>query len=293
MPNHSTRPAASLRGIRPFLLYSNVLVGGIAAAFTLGTYGWLGLPVDVPLVVLAACGAYLVYQADRALHVPPEDAINQPYRQAWSRHHRGVTWGGTGLAIIGALVAMPFLSGPTLLLGVGLAALSLLYIAPLLPGRRRLKGIWFLKPLAIAAAWAVGGVVAPVVEAGQPVSLAIIMLMGGRLLFVLPNALLADWPDRAGDRQAGLSTPALRLSARTIRRLALLALAGSSGLLAMSAALLQVSWLAAVDGVGLVLMAWAVLRAPRASRWFYGVTIDVIVAWPGISWSVGRIAGAL
>jgi hypothetical protein len=40
-------------------------------------------------------------------------------------------------------------------------------------------------------------------------------------------------------------------------------------------------------------MAWAVLRAPRASRWFYGVTIDVIVAWPGISWIAGRIAGAL
>ncbi|NBC18612.1 MAG: hypothetical protein GVY18_15015 [Bacteroidetes bacterium] len=286
MPDDTTEQRVPLHGLRAFVLYSNAPVAGIAVAFMLGTYAWLGLPLDGPLLVLATCGAFLVYQADRVLHVPPEDVINQPERRAWSQRHRGATWSLTAVALVGALLAMPFLRGPTLLLGAGLAGLSLLYVAPLLPGQRRLKGVWFLKPLAIAAAWAVGGVVAPVLEAGKSVTLAVVTLAGARLLFVLPNALLADWPDRTGDRRAGLGTPALRFSQSTIQRLGLLSLAGSAGLLAVSGVLLRVGWLLAVDGVGLALMGWAVLRAPRASRWFYGVTLDAIVAWPGVTWGV-------
>ena len=282
--------AVPREGLHAFLLYSNVPVGGIAVAFTLGTYGWLGLMPDVPLLVLALCGTFLVYQADRALHLPPEDALNQPQRWAWVEQHRSLTWGLTVVALGGAVVVLPMVRTEVLVLGSVLAGVGALYVAPLLPGRRRLKGIWYLKPVAIAGAWAVGGVVLPVVEAGQAVTVGVGALLGARVLFVLPNALLADWPDRAGDRRAGLGTPALRLSEHALRRLALALLLGSGGLLAAAGVLLERPALGLVDAVGLLLMLGAVVRPRRPSRWFYGFVIDVIIAWPIVTFGVAWIA---
>lgn len=291
MQDDSTQRRDVAQGGRGFLLYSNVPVGAVAAAFVLGTYALLALPLDGPLLVLATCGAFLVYQADRVLHIPPEDAINQPERYVWRQHHRGMTAALTGIAIVGVVAMLPFLRTVTVVLGGALAGLSLLYVAPLLPGRQRLKSIWFIKPVAIAVAWAVGGVLAPVLEAGRPVTLGVITLLGARVLFVLPNALLADWPDREGDRRVGLSTPALRLSAHTVRLLALGSLLGSGLFLAATAALLDAGWLVVIDGGGLLLMLGAVLRPPGTSRWFYGVVIDAIVAWPGITALVWFLGG--
>ncbi len=186
----------------------------------------------------------------------------------------------TVLALGGALAALPWLQPETLGAGAVLALGSGLYMAPVGPRRRRLKSVWYLKPVVIGGAWAVGGVLLPVLEAGVPVAFGVVALIGYRLLFVLPNALLADWPDRAGDAQAGLSTVATRLTVVQIRRLSSAALlpAFGGGLVAMAA--FEAPPLLAVDLVGLLVMLFVVGRPWPQSRLFFGLVLDLVVAWP-------------
>ena len=273
---NTTRPGA----VGAFLLYANLPVGGIAVCFVLGTYALLGLPPSLPLLLLAFCGVFLVYQVERTLNPAPEDAFNHPNRLAWVAGHRRYVWVSTGLAVGGVVATLPWLQPETLAAGVVLALGSGFYMVPVGPRRRRLKSVWYLKPLVISGAWAVGGVLLPVLEAGAPVATGVVALMGYRLLFVLPNALLADWPDRAGDARAGLVTVATRSSAGQIRRLSVVALltALGGGFVALSA--FEVPWLLAVDLVGLLVMLIVVVRPWPQTRWFFGFVLDLIVAWP-------------
>lgn len=266
--------------IAAFLFYGNLPVGGIAVCFMLGTYALLRLQPDVPLLLLAFFGTFLVYQFERALHPSPEDAFNHPARLAWSARHRRYVWISSVVALAGALATLPFLRPATLGVGAALGVLSGFYMLPVGAGRRRLKSIWYLKPLTIAGAWAVGGVVLPVIEAGTPVTLAVVAFLGYRLLFVLPNALLADWPDRYGDAQVGLSTFATRYDLTRIQQwiggVLFVGFCGGVGVLVEGSA----SWLLGVDLLGLGLMAILTLRPLPHSRWFFGFVLDAIVAWP-------------
>lgn len=281
------------RGTGQFLLYSNVMVGGIAVCFVLGSYALLDLPVSPPLLVLAFCATFLVYQFERALWPAPEDVINQPERVAWVRRHRRYVWLSSIAAGVVALGSLVYLRPATLGVGMGLAVLGLSYVLPVLPGRRRLKAVWFMKPLAIAGAWAAGGVALPVIESGDSLSVGVMVFMGYRLFFVLPNALLTDLPDRAGDAVAGLITPALRFSVGQIRSISLLALACAGVCAVLAASLLELGWLLLVDLAGIGWMARAVWRVPDGSRWFYGPVLDLIVAWPGITAIIWLAAASL
>lgn len=117
---------------------------------------------------------------------------------------RSFLTGTSGIALVDALAAMLWLKPATLATGGLLAVLSGLYMIPPGKHRTRLKKVWYLKPLVISGAWAVGGVLLPVLEAEWPITVPVIGLIGYRLLFVLPNTLLAAWPDRQGDTRAGL-----------------------------------------------------------------------------------------
>lgn len=279
----SVRRAPSAHPVRAFLLYSSVPVGGIAVALMLGTYALLGLPPSGPLLLLAFCGAFLVYQLDRSLLAGPEDALNQPERVAWVQQHPKWLRTSAALAAALALGTLPFLRPATLVTGALLGLPGVLYAMPLPWGGRRLKSVWPLKPVLIAAAWASGAAVLPVLEAGLAVTSGVGALALYRFLFILPNALLADWPDRAGDRRAGLRTAATELAPRTLRRLAVapLILAIVGGLLAIW--LFDAPGLLYVDLAGPLLLLGFVRRLPAGSRWFYSFVLDAVVAWPALT----------
>ena len=269
--------------MRAFLLYSSLPVGGIAVCFLLGTYALLELSPSIPLLVLAFCAVFLVYQVERALHPAAEDVHNHPQRLDWVARHRRYVWVSTGVAFVGALVTLPWLQLETLGLGLGLALCSALYIVPLGQRQWRLKSVWYLKPLLIAGAWAVGGVLMPVLEAGIPIESQVVALVGYRTLFVLPNAFLADWPDRVGDAKAGLHTVATRLTGRQVRWGGAIVLIGalSGGLYALI--VFNATWLLAVDLCGVLILLIVVLRPWPQTRWFFGFLLDLIIAWPGVT----------
>lgn len=243
----------------------------------LGTYGLFSLPVNFPLVVAGFCGTSLVYLADRVWTSAPEDRFNRPGRVAWIRVHP--RWLATETAVFFALggAMLPYLSRTTLLgTGVlgGIATYHVLF-------RRRAEGAFrgIPKPVVIAGMWAAGGALLPLLEAGRPLSVGMVLFISYRGLFILPNPLLADWADRAGDAAAGLAPWAAGWTGRQVRWMAtaaLLAAGAGAGVWALVGA---TPVLIGIDALGLLLMTGVVWGLdPTQSRG--ALLMDLVVGWP-------------
>jgi 1,4-dihydroxy-2-naphthoate octaprenyltransferase len=185
----------------------------VAAAVTAGTFPLLGLSLDPSLLVLAASGAFLVYQLDRGLVPSPEDAINRPTRTRWVRHYAPYVRLSSGAAVLAGGWALTGQPPAVWLLTALLGAAGIGYalrdrIAGISPFGRRLE---ILKPAVIAGVWALGAVLLPVAaNPAERFEWAVLLLVLYRWGAIVPNLLRADWPDRAGDRAVGRSTPAVR-----------------------------------------------------------------------------------
>lgn len=273
----------------PWLSYSGLPVGGVAVALMLGTSALLGVPVSAPLLVLAFCGTFLTYLAERTLAAAPEDRHNCPERRVWLRRHRAPVAVAAAAALAGASWALPRLRLITLGAAACVGVLSALYAWALLPGGRRLKAWPWAKPLAISGGWAAGGALLPVLEAGATLHTGAWALAAYRFLLILPNALWADWPDRTGDRRAGLCTVATEHGSVQLRRLSLaaLALAGAGALALLLTG--RAPGILTVDLTGAALMAVAVRRAPSTPPWFYAAVLDALVAWPLMTYGAARL----
>jgi 4-hydroxybenzoate polyprenyltransferase len=279
-------PSAEPAGRSVLLTHDPLPVGGIAVALMLGTTALLGLPVDGPLLGLACCGTALVYLADRALGLSPEDRVNRPGRRRWRRRFRGWIRVEAALLALAAAVLVPLLQWKTLTVAAALGGVGALHVLPVLPGGSRLKAVGFLKPYAVAGVWAVGAVLLPVVEAGRSVTAPVLWLTAYRFALILPNLLLADWADRAGDAAAGLRTWAQGWSRRSVQGagtgLLAVALLGAGGAVAMGAA----PPLLLVDAVGGLLLGGALWRLRPGASAGHALLLDLLVGWPVVTWGV-------
>lgn len=260
--------------------YDPLPVGGISVALMLGTYSLLRLSPDVPLLVLAAAGTTVIYLVDRASQASPEDVYNSPGRLDWIREHERYLWGlAGGMGVLG-LAMLPFLQIETLIVGGLLGGIGFSYGLPILPGGRRLKGLGSIKPFLVALPWAVGAVLLPVIEAGSSLSVGVVALTLYRVCWVLPNVLLSEWGDRAGDVAAGLQTARSSWLPFGLRaRATLWSVAGLGGA-TISVLWGGSSWLLLVDAVGLLFLLGGVwtLRPDRTPA--HGLIADLLVAWP-------------
>jgi 4-hydroxybenzoate polyprenyltransferase len=263
--------------VREGLYHDPAVVGGVAVALLLGTYGLFGMAVDLPLVVAGFCATTLVYAVDRGWRVPAEDRTNRPARVAWVEGHRG--WLGVEAGLLGALggAMVPALEPRTLVGAGALGGIAMLQVAPGRSGRAGLTGL--SKPLVIAATWAVGGGLLPLVEAGRPLGLDAALFGGYRFLFILPNLLLADWADRAGDAAADRAPWTTGWTAGQVRRLATGLLLGAALVAAVWGARTPRPVLLSMDAWGLLLMLAVVWRrSPSHPR--NALLADLVVAWP-------------
>jgi 4-hydroxybenzoate polyprenyltransferase len=278
MPTPSSDRALTT-GLTAALCHDPALVGGVAVALMLGTYGLFGGTVDLPLLAAGFSGTALTYLVDRAWRDTPEDRVNRPGRVAWVQAHS--RWLAIESVVLFALGgAMVVYLEPTTLVWTGvLGAVAGLHV--LCRGR----GGWFPrgvpKPVAIAGAWAVGGALLPLVEAGRSIGVGALFFSGYRGLFVFPNLLLADWADRAGDAAAGLAPWAVGWTAATVRWVATASLLAAALGATIWAAVGTIPLLVGIDAVGLLLMLGVVWgldpERPRTA-----VLADLVVAWPVI-----------
>lgn len=275
---------------RLHLRHSGAPIGGVAAAFVAGTSVLLGVPVDGGLLTLTFCGTALVYLVDRAANWSPEDAVNRPSRDRWIGEARGWIRAEAAVLVAAGIGAATAVRLDTVIASAGLGLVGGLHVLPMLPGRQRLKawGLW--TPLTIGLAWAAGGVVLPLIEAGAPVfSLESVHLAAYRFLFVAPNVLLADWIDREGDAAAGLTTVGTTLSLRTLQIASTVALLAAVGLALGGGLRDEALGLWAIDAAGPMLLLGATWQLRPEMAPGRTLLLDLIVAWPGVTAVVGSV----
>jgi hypothetical protein len=276
MPSSSSDRVLSTGAVAA-LCHDPALVGAVAVALMLGTYGLFGGPVDLPLLAAGFCGTALTYLVDRAWRDTPEDRVNRPGRVAWVRAH--ARWLAVETAVLFALggAMVLYLDGPTLFWTGALGIIAGLHV--MLRRREGRAGRIFPKPVAIAGAWAVGGALLPLVEAGRVIDVGALLFGGYRGLFVLPNLLLADWADRTGDAAAGLAPWAAGWTARQVRWAATASLLVAALGATIWAAVGSMPLLVGIDAIGLLLMLGIVWgldpERPRTA-----LLADLVVAWP-------------
>ncbi len=261
------------------LAYDPLPIGGIAVALLLGTYALLQLSPSLPLLITGFCGAALVYGVDRAVVPSPEDALNHPQRRRWYRDYRPWVVGEVGSLVIVGGGALTYLRPRTLCAAGGLAALIALHLVPMGHWGRPLKSLGLGKPLVVAGAWALGATLLPALEAGQAGDYEVWGLAGYRLLFILPNVLMADWGDRRGDVASGVHPWTRNRTGHRLRWTAtgLLGLATGSALLASSVAPVPVLlWVDAVGPLLLMGAVWALSPNRPGAR----LVMDGLVGWP-------------
>lgn len=128
---------------------SRLHIIAIAAMATL-TFGWLftGRYLWVA-VILSALDWFIINLVNQTVDLK-EDAINEIYRVTFTRRHRRILLGGALVMALGSLVA-GFWINPTLIWPrLGFHLLGAMYNWPLLPGKRRLKQLYFWKNTASA-----------------------------------------------------------------------------------------------------------------------------------------------
>ena len=251
----------------------------IALGMLLSCATVLGLTLPYALCSAAMSGAWIVYLLDRGLRCSPEDRRNHEERADWYQRVRFLPPGLAGLSLIVLGWSLLSVDPDTRLRLVFYIPLGASYVLPLLPGRRRIKDVPFLKTPVILLGWC--GVCLLIPEGEKHASILLWILY--RCLYLLPNLLCADWIDREGDRKEGLRTLAQCLSRTQLRRVCSISL-----LLAMLIALYTKNTAWILDGVGclfFLLQLWLQPSIQKSAK-----IADLFLLWPLIATGLSAVS---
>jgi 4-hydroxybenzoate polyprenyltransferase len=182
----------------------------IVAIAALGTFtfGWL-FTGSHPWALAAVCALdwFLVNLLNRVVDIP-EDRANQIVGTDFvARHRRALVVLGFGM-LAASFVATAILLPALTPLRVGYHALGLAYNWPLLPGRRRIKQLYFWKNTASAMGFMLTVFGYPLAVAGWGrVDLSTVLWSAAFFFpFELSYEVIYDLRDAPGDRAAGVRT---------------------------------------------------------------------------------------
>ena len=182
----------------------------IVAIATLGTFtfGWLFTGRHLwALSAICALDWFIVNLLNRVVDLN-EDRVNRITGVAFvDAHRRAIVIGGFAL-LVGSLVAVAWVLPELTVLRLAFHALGLAYNWPILPGRRRIKELYFFKNTASAAGFVITVFLFPLTADLAPgITTATIVLSGVFfVLFELSYEVIYDLRDEPGDRAAGVRT---------------------------------------------------------------------------------------
>lgn len=182
----------------------------IVAIATLGTFtfGWLFTGRHLwALSAICALDWFIVNLLNRVVDLN-EDRVNRITGVAFvDAHRRAIVIGGFAL-LIGSLVAVAWVLPELTVPRLAFHALGLAYNWPILPGRRRIKELYFFKNTASAAGFVITVFLFPLTADLAPgITTATIVLSGVFfVLFELSYEVIYDLRDEPGDRAAGVRT---------------------------------------------------------------------------------------
>ena len=235
-----------MQALATFVSISRLHIVAIAALGTF-TFGWL-FTGHHPFGLAAICALdwFIVNLLNRVVDLD-EDRVNRITGVAFvDAHRRAITLVGFA-TLIASFVAVALIHPELTWLRAGYHALGLAYNWPILPGRRRIKALYFWKTTASAAGFVLTVFLYPLalIDFGaDPAALApgitpaTIWLSGAFfVLFELSYEVIYDLRDEPGDRAAGVRTYPVVHGLAGARRII-------DGLILASAACLVVGYLA-------------------------------------------------
>lgn len=288
----------SSAGWKDWLVHSDVHILVVAACWMLGGSALIGYSLPWAFLVVGSIGAFLVYRLDHLLVASPEDDLNAPQRVVFTRRNR------TPLAVIasilGAVGAVVVFVGDVhwweiaFLVGMG----GILYPLRILPGGLRPKDVPFFKSALIVASWVGGGVVLPawLFYDGSAAGFeeVAVLIIGFKVVFVLPNLIAVDWLDRSGDRLEQVGSIVKGWSESAARHVVIAMWITGCALLAILLTLGLDPVLGGIEAVGLTGLTMASLATIKEQktesstrsdlRADGAVMLDLWVAFPVISW---------
>jgi 4-hydroxybenzoate polyprenyltransferase len=249
-------PSSSAGGLRVFASISRLHIVAIAALGTF-TFGWL-FTGRYPWALSAVCALdwFLVNLLNRVVDIP-EDRANQITGTDFVARHAAAVR-AFGLATLFASFVLVYLALPAITpYRVAYHALGLAYNWPLLPGRSRIKQLYFWKNTASATGFMLTCFAYPLAQAHHareplavgitPVTVALTAAFF--FLFELSYEVIYDLRDARGDAEAGVRTYPVVHGERGATRIIDALCVGSLLTLAVGFAAHVVPWRIAVMGI--------------------------------------------
>ena len=216
--------AAALRALQVFISISRLhiaLIAGLAAF----TFGWV-FTGDYPWLIAAVCTLdwYIVNLINRVVDVKEDSAAGIAHTDYVHRHRAGILI-ITIFLLLASLVGIHFVKPAITPLRIVSHMLGACYNWPLLPGKRRLKELYFIKNTASGVGFLLTVFGYPLVDAirtegfhGLPPGISwttIVLSVLFFFLFIQSYEVIYDLRDVAGDSAAGIRTYAVVHGART------------------------------------------------------------------------------
>ncbi|WP_435364310.1 UbiA family prenyltransferase [Haloarchaeobius sp. DYHT-AS-18] len=208
--NRLPDPTARVQSLAGVAVHTSLLDGAVAATKVVVVSALLSVSLS-PAVALAFLVTFGVYGSNKL--VDAEDAVNCPDRAAFVARHRAAltlaTVGGYGLALVLAALEGPLAVALTLVPG----AAALLYSVKWLPygGGTRVKDVFLLNTVLVAAAWAVYISFIPVAFTDRLPGAPALTLCAFFFLQTVVAGEVLNARDVVGDRREGVSTLPTRL----------------------------------------------------------------------------------
>lgn len=216
--------AANFRTLQVFISISRLHIALIAGLGTF-TFGWV-FTENYPWLIAAVCALdwYIVNLINRVVDVREDSAANIAHTD-YVHQHRGSILNITVFLLLASLVGIHFVKPAITPLRVASHMLGACYNWPLLPGRRRLKQLYFFKNIAsgvgflltvfgyplLDAFWNGGFRELPPGISWTTVAVSVFFFF----LFILSYELIYDLRDVPGDTPVGIRTYAVVHGART------------------------------------------------------------------------------
>ncbi len=211
-----------------FILYSNLWIAVSATAMTAQTS--LLLQQQYPSVALLGfifCATLFVYSLHQLISQRKAKSYTTPRLQRL-RAFRGTLVFTT---LLGCLFCINFYTQLQLsiqVVTIGLALLSLAYILPILPKKKRFRDLHFLKLFLVGWVWTFVTVLLPFLESDLAFNTSTFYLMLERMLFIFAIAIPFDIRDGQADQRIGVKTLPNTLGVKESKLFAFVSLALAS-----------------------------------------------------------------
>ncbi len=246
-----------------------VAIGALGAL----TFGWVFFDERMPLVALvAAIDWFLVNLLNRVVDIPEDEKNGIVGTGFVAKNRRAITV--VGFALLFATLAGVHLVAPALLpYRLGFHGLGLAYNWRLLPGKRRIKQLYFWKNTASAIGFVLTVFAYPLAHgiargsALRMTPLGVVIAGAFFVLFELSYEVFYDLRDAPGDREEGIASYAVVHGERAALRIALALVVVSLAFVVSGYAIGALPWrVFAMIAAPIVQILYAVRAAKRLRR---------------------------